>query len=122
MWAASSWGRYWGWDPKEVWSLVAFLGYMAIMHLRVNRDAIPAWAYGVALLLGGGTFWLVVPQLAPVGDKVGLWFAGVAVAAVFFLLASGRAAVAVKSILAFWLIIMTYIGVNFVLGVGMHSY
>ena len=30
MWAASSWGRYWGWDPKEVWSLVAFLAYMAI--------------------------------------------------------------------------------------------
>ena len=34
IWAASSWGRYWGWDPKEVWSLVAFLAYMAILHAR----------------------------------------------------------------------------------------
>ena len=37
MWAASSWGRYWGWDPKEVWSLVAFLAYMAILHARAER-------------------------------------------------------------------------------------
>jgi ABC-type transport system involved in cytochrome c biogenesis permease subunit len=38
MWAASSWGRYWGWDPKEVWSLVAFLAYMTILmtYLGVN--------------------------------------------------------------------------------------
>ena len=37
MWAASSWGRYWGWDPKEVWSLVAFLAYMAILHAKLDR-------------------------------------------------------------------------------------
>ena len=37
MWASSSWGRYWGWDPKEVWSLVAFLAYMAILHARFER-------------------------------------------------------------------------------------
>jgi ABC-type transport system involved in cytochrome c biogenesis permease subunit len=36
IWAASSWGRYWGWDPKEVWSLVAFLAYMAILHARFD--------------------------------------------------------------------------------------
>ena len=37
MWAASSWGRYWGWDPKEVWSLVAFLAYMAILHAKLDQ-------------------------------------------------------------------------------------
>ncbi len=37
VWAASSWGRYWGWDPKEVWSLVAFLAYMAILHGEVRQ-------------------------------------------------------------------------------------
>ncbi len=73
MWAASSWGRYWGWDPKEVWSLVAFLAYMAILHLKVDKVI--------------GTF-----------------------------------GVAVISIAAFQTIVMTYLGVNFVLATGMHSY
>jgi hypothetical protein len=41
---------------------------------------------------------------------------------VFFVLARGRFATAVKSILAFWLIVMTYVGVNYVLGTGLHSY
>ena len=73
VWAASSWGRYWGWDPKEVWSLVAFLAYMAILHLKVDKVI--------------GTF-----------------------------------GVAVISIAAFQTILMTYLGVNFVLNAGMHSY
>ncbi len=34
-WANSSWGRYWGWDPKEVWATVAWLIYAALLHLRV---------------------------------------------------------------------------------------
>jgi hypothetical protein len=29
VWADYSWGRFWGWDPKEVWALVALLGYLA---------------------------------------------------------------------------------------------
>jgi len=73
VWAASSWGRYWGWDPKEVWSLVAFLAYMAILHAKVERLI--------------GTF-----------------------------------GVAAISILAFQTILMTYLGVNYVLGTGLHSY
>lgn len=73
MWAAASWGRYWGWDPKEVWSLVAFLAYMAILHAKLDR--------------------LI-----------------------------GKFGVAVISILAFQTIVMTYLGVNFVLNTGMHSY
>jgi cytochrome c-type biogenesis protein CcsB len=73
IWAASSWGRYWGWDPKEVWSLVAFLAYMAILHARFDL------------------------QIRDFG-------------------------VAVGSIAAFWAILMTYLGVNFVLASGLHSY
>jgi cytochrome c-type biogenesis protein CcsB len=73
MWAASSWGRYWGWDPKEVWSLVAFLAYMAILHARAER--------------------LI-----------------------------GSFGVAAWSIAAFQTILMTYLGVNFVLSAGLHSY
>ncbi len=34
VWANESWGRYWGWDPKESWALVTILIYMAILHTR----------------------------------------------------------------------------------------
>lgn len=73
VWAASSWGRYWGWDPKEVWSLVAFLAYMAILHAKLDRQI-------------------------------------------------GKFGVAAISIASFQTILMTYLGVNFVLSTGMHSY
>jgi len=34
VWASESWGRYWGWDPKETWSLITLMGYLAILHGR----------------------------------------------------------------------------------------
>jgi len=34
VWANESWGRYWGWDPKETWALVSILVYAIILHLR----------------------------------------------------------------------------------------
>jgi len=34
VWANESWGRYWGWDPKETWALVSIVTYTAILHLR----------------------------------------------------------------------------------------
>ncbi len=34
VWANESWGRYWGWDPKETWALVTVLVYAFILHLR----------------------------------------------------------------------------------------
>ena len=34
VWANESWGRYWGWDPKETWSLITFFVYLAIVHAR----------------------------------------------------------------------------------------
>ncbi|MBD64722.1 MAG: hypothetical protein CME62_05920 [Halobacteriovoraceae bacterium] len=32
VWADYSWGRFWGWDPKETWSLIVLLFYMALLH------------------------------------------------------------------------------------------
>lgn len=34
IWADYSWGRFWGWDPKETWALIADLGYISILHAR----------------------------------------------------------------------------------------
>jgi cytochrome c-type biogenesis protein CcsB len=73
IWASASWGRYWGWDPKETWSLITLLGYMVVLH----------------------------------GRRAG-WF--------------GPFGEAIASICCFQLVVMTYYGVNFVLGAGLHSY
>ena len=55
-WANSSWGRYWGWDPKEVWATVAWLVYALFLHLRVffnpRREVLAAVnAVGFAAIL-----------------------------------------------------------------------
>lgn len=34
VWANESWGRYWGWDPKETWALITFMLYAVPLHLR----------------------------------------------------------------------------------------
>jgi len=34
VWADYSWGRFWGWDPKETWSLIVLCVYMIILHGR----------------------------------------------------------------------------------------
>ncbi|MUN42485.1 c-type cytochrome biogenesis protein CcsB [Actinomadura litoris] len=34
IWADEAWGRYWGWDPKETWSFVIWIGYAAYLHAR----------------------------------------------------------------------------------------
>jgi cytochrome c-type biogenesis protein CcsB len=73
VWANESWGRFWGWDPKETWALISFLGYLALLH----------------------------------GKKAN-WF--------------GDFGIAVGSLIGFLLILMTWYGVNFVLGIGLHSY
>jgi cytochrome c-type biogenesis protein CcsB len=84
VWASYSWGRFWGWDPKETWALIALLGYLAVLHARFIgwlKDfgmavgsilgfllVLMAW-YGVNYILGtglhsygfgsGGTGWIV---------------------------------------------------------------
>lgn len=36
IWANSAWGTYWRWDPKEVWSLITWLVYALVLHLRLT--------------------------------------------------------------------------------------
>jgi cytochrome c-type biogenesis protein CcsB len=37
VWANESWGRYWGWDPKETWALVTILVYVVVTHLQLVK-------------------------------------------------------------------------------------
>ncbi|NQU25587.1 MAG: cytochrome c biogenesis protein CcsA [Candidatus Nealsonbacteria bacterium] len=47
-WADYSWGRFWGWDKKEVWALITLLGYLAILHARytnwLGNRGMTAWS------------------------------------------------------------------------------
>ncbi len=38
IWAEQAWGRFWGWDPKETWSLATWLIYAAYLHIRFSRN------------------------------------------------------------------------------------
>jgi len=73
VWADYSWGRFWGWDPKEVWALTTLLVYLIPLHGRFA-----GWI---------SSFNLVV-----------------------------------ASVVCFLSVVMAWYGVNFVLGVGLHSY
>ncbi len=73
VWADYSWGRFWGWDAKEVWALTTLIVYLVPLHGRFA-----GWV---------NTFWLVF-----------------------------------ASVFCFLSVIMAWYGVNFVLGVGLHSY
>jgi ABC-type transport system involved in cytochrome c biogenesis permease subunit len=73
VWADYSWGRFWGWDPKEVWALITLLVYLVPLHGRFA-----GWV---------NTFGLVF-----------------------------------SSVVCFLSVVMAWYGVNFVLGVGLHSY
>ncbi len=73
VWADYSWGRFWGWDPKEVWALITLLVYLVPLHGRFA-----GWV---------NTFGLVC-----------------------------------ASVVCFLSVMMAWYGVNFVLGVGLHSY
>jgi ABC-type transport system involved in cytochrome c biogenesis permease subunit len=69
VWADYSWGRFWGWDPKETWALIADLGFLIILHARfvgwVKDDTLLFWTpiayllvimawYGVNFILATG--------------------------------------------------------------------
>jgi hypothetical protein len=76
----------------------------------------------VAAVLGMAMFAVILPKMAPFTLGAVGAFGATAVVMALFVLTRGKFATALKSILAFWLIIMTYVGVNFVLGIGLHSY
>lgn len=55
IWAEYAWGRYWGWDPKEVWAFITWVAYAAYLHARVTvgwRGRRAAWL----CLFAGSTF------------------------------------------------------------------
>ncbi|NPB08460.1 MAG: cytochrome c biogenesis protein CcsA [Aquificae bacterium] len=72
VWANESWGRYWGWDPKETWTLVTILVYAIVLHLKYT----PMYSHFTFIVL---------------------------------------------SVFAYFSVLMTYFGVNFLLS-GLHSY
>ena len=45
MWANESWGRYWGWDPKETWALISIMLYAFVIHMRLIPGLRGLWAY-----------------------------------------------------------------------------
>ncbi len=51
VWANESWGRYWGWDPKETWAAVTILVYAVVLHLRFVPKMNSIFVYNVASLL-----------------------------------------------------------------------
>ncbi len=51
VWANESWGRYWGWDPKETWALVTILVYAVVIHLRFIKSLYSDYMYSVISLL-----------------------------------------------------------------------
>ena len=51
VWANESWGRYWGWDPKETWALVTILVYTAVVHMRFIPGLQSVYAFSVASLI-----------------------------------------------------------------------
>ena len=52
VWANESWGRYWGWDPKETWALVTILVYAFILHMRFIPGFRGLYAFNVSTLFG----------------------------------------------------------------------
>ncbi|MCA9320991.1 MAG: cytochrome c biogenesis protein CcsA, partial [Planctomycetes bacterium] len=52
IWASESWGRFWGWDPKETWALVLFLYYTAMVHGRFTKWLNPFWS-ALGMFFGG---------------------------------------------------------------------
>lgn len=51
VWANESWGRYWGWDPKETWALVTILVYAVVVHLRFIKALYSEFNFAVIALL-----------------------------------------------------------------------
>ena len=55
VWANESWGRYWGWDPKETWALITVLVYAFILHMRLVPGLKGIYSFNLASLLGIGS-------------------------------------------------------------------
>ena len=79
MWANESWGRYWGWDPKETWALISIIIYTAVLHLRIVPRLNNKWLFNFTSIISfasimmtyfGVNFYLVGLHSYASGDKV----------------------------------------------------
>ncbi len=50
QWANESWGRYWGWDPKETWALISIMIYAFVIHARLVPGLRGRWTFNVFAL------------------------------------------------------------------------
>lgn len=51
VWANESWGRYWGWDPKETWALITMIVYAIVIHLRLVKKWNNVWLFNLTSVL-----------------------------------------------------------------------
>ena len=90
MWANESWGRYWGWDPKETWALISIMIYAFVIHMRLvpglrgrfgfNLMSIVAFA-SILMTYFGVNFYLAGLHSYASGDQiVSVQFIGIAAA------------------------------------------
>ncbi|MBT8236558.1 MAG: cytochrome c biogenesis protein CcsA [Bacteroidia bacterium] len=55
QWANESWGRYWGWDPKETWALISIMVYAFVLHMRFVPGLRGRWTLSFASILAFGS-------------------------------------------------------------------
>ena len=55
QWANESWGRYWGWDPKETWALISIMVYAFVIHMRLVPGLRGRWTFSFASLIAVAT-------------------------------------------------------------------
>ncbi|MGB5172971.1 MAG: cytochrome c biogenesis protein CcsA, partial [Eudoraea sp.] len=55
QWANESWGRYWGWDPKETWALISIMIYAFVLHMRLVPGLRGSWTFNFASILAFGS-------------------------------------------------------------------
>lgn len=79
QWANESWGRYWGWDPKETWALISIMVYAFVIHARLVPGLRSRWIFNVMAIFAfysilmtyfGVNFYLSGLHSYASGDKV----------------------------------------------------
>jgi cytochrome c-type biogenesis protein CcsB len=79
QWANESWGRYWGWDPKETWALISIMVYAFVIHARLVPGLRGTWIfnvfsvfafYSIMMTYFGVNFYLTGLHSYASGDKV----------------------------------------------------
>jgi cytochrome c-type biogenesis protein CcsB len=55
QWANESWGRYWGWDPKETWALISIFVYAFVIHMRLVPGLRGLFAFNWAAVIAFGS-------------------------------------------------------------------